>query len=993
MTEDKSKTPYTDFTFPNAKLFLASALPWGMDWCNLIWMTKELNERGKPFVNGRAYQNLSEMINGLAFYSKSENVRDFFCTMSSQLLPDVKVSKAGKPYNAALRLANNAVALKSLFIDIDVKEGAYANTIGALNALHDFVQAFSLPKPSALVASGSGGLHVHWFLDTPLPRDEWLVLAHALAAAIKDFKLHADTGCTIDSARILRIPDTFNYKSDPPKPVSLLSPRAGTEVFTFTAERIRRSIEKFVGVTPIPSIGGSLAALPRRAPISDGADDSLGAGIEEGPRPDLDIAADKCGFISGALGNRGADLTQPLWFLAGSLTGFTTNGVDDFIRMSDGHSGYDVDDAVATYDRIQRGKNGAGWPKCATIANSGCASCATCPMLALGKSPLNFGLPVTPEVMLNAIHQPPMGVAISSMGEIPVGYIYQPSGHVTATKPDPEGNTIFVQVCDYPMINGWIEGEQNNILNFTTVIANRKRIIRLPLAAITGKELFSKTVSEFGFAIKEQQVKATKEFMVAWVQKLQHIKEAVISTEPFGWVYKPGDNGVDGFAYAGSVWGPGGRASPAAFPDAELAKIYEPHGDLVPWTTVAKIITDQQRPELDAIMASAFGAPLMGLTGHAGVLLSAYSSESGIGKSTAMIAGQAVWGHPVSGMQMLNDTSNSTAKRMGIMRQAPLFWDELKGHESAEKFVQLVFQATGGREKFRMKSDASLARAGEWQTMMISAANMSLTDTFNEVVRDGGSALYRFFEYQVHKGIQGQVSSGMVTRAVDKLRRNHGQAGLVYAQFLGANFDRVKRETSDMYDALNKHLSGSNPERFWIAAMTAVLMGAKYANELLLTTIDEKRLFQFLVSTLQEMRRLTSGESVMHSDSPDSVRDLISQFLTESAVRKTVITDTTHTGPGRPHGVNVQIINDVSKVDEVMVHRVFQDKLIYIRCTPFHKWLKNKKLPERATTKMMVDKMGVRKIRRALALGTGMQTGQEYVYELDLQHSSLVDVL
>jgi DNA primase catalytic subunit len=84
-----------------------------------------------------------------------------------------------------------------------------------------FYRAVGLPEPSAVVFSG-GGLHVYWTSKTALTPDEWRPLAEGLKNAALKHGLRCDAGCTTDRARILRVPDTFNWKTGIKRPVKLL---------------------------------------------------------------------------------------------------------------------------------------------------------------------------------------------------------------------------------------------------------------------------------------------------------------------------------------------------------------------------------------------------------------------------------------------------------------------------------------------------------------------------------------------------------------------------------------------------------------------------------------------------------------------------------------------------------------------------------------------------------------------------------------------------
>ena len=141
--------------------------------------------------------------------------------MSSQKASTQKSTANGYVYNKGERSKEGAFELKSLYLDIDVKTGAYADTAAAAAALKAFMKATGLPRPTLIVATGGGGVHVHWVLDRALKVADWLTLAAALKNATKQHGLITDEGVTADAARILRVPDTVNWKYDH-RPVATL---------------------------------------------------------------------------------------------------------------------------------------------------------------------------------------------------------------------------------------------------------------------------------------------------------------------------------------------------------------------------------------------------------------------------------------------------------------------------------------------------------------------------------------------------------------------------------------------------------------------------------------------------------------------------------------------------------------------------------------------------------------------------------------------------
>jgi hypothetical protein len=115
----------------------------------------------------------------------------------------------------------NIHQIKSLFLDLDCGTGKpYPTQTEALAALRDFYKAHKLPRP--LIVNSGRGLHVYWRLDKPYPREEWLPVASALKAACLQNGLDIDPAVTSDAARLLRIPNTRNFKNGNPMPVRVM---------------------------------------------------------------------------------------------------------------------------------------------------------------------------------------------------------------------------------------------------------------------------------------------------------------------------------------------------------------------------------------------------------------------------------------------------------------------------------------------------------------------------------------------------------------------------------------------------------------------------------------------------------------------------------------------------------------------------------------------------------------------------------------------------
>lgn len=218
---------------PNVREFFSRVLPWPTEdqgtykgFVNLHWtIPNKHNEKGKPFWIGKPSQTINGFFNTLTWVRGLKDTRDiYFCT---SLQSAATTNKSGKP--AAVRNAENAMALKAIWLDLDVvtpgkvKDGKkeYETIEEAAASVIAFCETANLSRPSALVGSG-GGLHCYWIATVPLAPDRWSFWAERLATLAKAHGVNADLGCTTDRARILRVPGTFNHKTNPPRPTRLI---------------------------------------------------------------------------------------------------------------------------------------------------------------------------------------------------------------------------------------------------------------------------------------------------------------------------------------------------------------------------------------------------------------------------------------------------------------------------------------------------------------------------------------------------------------------------------------------------------------------------------------------------------------------------------------------------------------------------------------------------------------------------------------------------
>jgi hypothetical protein len=366
--------------------FLQRALPWPTDdepgYINLHGMLRSPGMEGK--WTGYPTRSVTAFWQKVQWCLTWQHAPDLYFCMSRQ----ARTKSDGKGNERADRSGEHALAYKGVWADLDVKVGAYQTLDDARAALKAFCEYYKLPPPTALVVSG-GGLHGHWISDRILTPDEWTPYAEGLKNAMMSYGLKCDLGVIANKAQVLRVPSTYNYKiPGNPRPVRILDLQAQDYDFATALAELPRLAGGHA--TPRPTataIPGRPAASFMGAHIG-----SLADGINE-PLDNLAIFKG-CPHMREALLTGGKEFKQGLWNLTTLAATFMEDGNALAHQMAKDHPGYSHNETEALWFRKldERQTRHLGWPGCKAFQDEGCKHCATCPNLALEKSPLHLGI-------------------------------------------------------------------------------------------------------------------------------------------------------------------------------------------------------------------------------------------------------------------------------------------------------------------------------------------------------------------------------------------------------------------------------------------------------------------------------------------------------------------------------------------------------------------------------------------------------------------------
>ena len=783
-------------------------------------------------------------------------------------------NKGGK--ERVKRKRNNVDQLRALWVDIDFKDCPGKNMSGALAAVQSFLTKTGWPKPTAMVSSGNG-LHLYWPLSAPLRFDEWLPLAQAFKHLCQEAGLPADHACTADASRVLRPVGTRNWKDEGnPKPVRWV----GGSGERFDVSILRGHLPDHLGIREGCSGGnGSFgrrfsqaddSALPAhlRAAVGDaGTEYTKGNARSQSSKS----VFKRCEVLRHILKTGGAEQDEPEWSATLTLLAHLDDGGKFVHAMSSGHADYDADTTTEKWQqKIEAVEEGTGPTLCSTFEGWHTDKCQACPFyqskkVKTPKSLAYLDDPTPPPPKDR--HGAPVPIPVHAFKNKNLPHNYRVSGGGDAIEKkvwngdtkEYEWTQVLRQVWEVQKVSRQVQSKEYEIEVKNTQGPNITKF-QIPSWQLGATDL-TKTIANYGCPIvAPNELRELKVYVQTWLDELRNKNEIEDVTGQLGWIIDRDQETQPtiGFATGTTAFYRDGEVREGVVSAAGkfkgITESFKPTGKIEPWKDAAAAIVRQGCYHLIMLMSTAFAAPLMRFTGQPGAVVSLVSEDSAAGKSTGLRLAQAVWGNPRHAPATMDDTHTVVKNKLAFLQNLPAYWDEVRGDEhKMQMFVQVAFQVAQGRDRERANNRAETIRAEEWQTLLAACSNESLFDLAAEKAAESNAGIYRVFEVKVAAN-EYPVHDHEMMSLISQLDRNYGHAGLVYGKYLVDNYDRIKEEVETTRLALEKKIDLQGPERFWIAAITAIVLGAKYAGEAGLVQIDTKRLLTYMVNGLHSLR-------------------------------------------------------------------------------------------------------------------------------------------
>jgi uncharacterized protein (DUF927 family) len=788
----------------------------------------------------------------------AENIDDLLTVLEDYDKQQLNTFVALSSFKRYSRKADDARCSRSFFIDMDVGADAkkYPTKDAALIALDGFLTKSGLPMP--VVIDSGNGVHAYWPFTDDIPIDEWKVYAEKFKAyCLKS--IYIDPAVTADVSRILRCPDSFNYKSAPPLP---------TKFITDEIEQYEFSDFKALLGEEEPAIKFDISTIPK------GLDDetrqfkkldNIEYIFEDIAQKSVD-GEGGCRQIKYMLENA-AHLPEPLWHSGLSVARACVDWETAIHKMSEDYPGYSYDATVkkanATVGKSQ---------SCTEIENRNPGGCDGCPLRGRISKPLYIGkrLKVAEEPAPEPVRQDKNPEDVPTYKTFPQylePFYRGANGGVYYKKPakrkskngdeDEEEQLIMLWGHDFYPIKRMYSKSEGECLMLRHMTPNDKiRDFLLPVADAYSPDKLKDILVDHGVFYSPDNTKHMMRYIVKWAEYMLNKQAADTMRSQMGWT---DDN--DGFVIGSTELQRSGKvAKTAASPLVDsIAKLLHKRGTFQEWKTAADKMLSIPGFELHCIpLLCGFGAPLMRFTTVKGVSVG-LCGRTGAAKSGSLYSGVSMFGEPhdlcLSGAKDGSTLNALTQWYMGL-KNIMMGLDEASNHKP-EDISNLMYKVTQGKNKLRLQMSVNAVREIELTaaTITVFTTNQSLTDKVSQFKANPDGELARYIEFQIEA--PAVMDAALGKEIFDAFRQNYGHAGPEYIAYLFKAGEEKIQEAVNKWGVRFSEAVGKNASyRFFEALVSSMFAGAELAIEAgVINAFDIDRLFSIVAAHIIKDRQ------------------------------------------------------------------------------------------------------------------------------------------
>lgn len=850
------------------------------------------------------------------------------------------------------RKQTNTAAMRSFWLDLDVKDGAYASQRDAAQAILTFCLDLGIPAP--LLVSSGRGVHCYWPLTEDMASAEWKHVADTFALCLNNRGVMHDPTRTADQASVLRPVGTHHRKAEP-IPVRLVKDAAPMQQDAFV-----------IPVLTYASQHGLMAVRKDARPVMS----ALSAGMEvDYPPSSGETAATHCPAMAQMRDTQG-DVGFDQWRGIIGVLKFCTDGealAEQWTELRE-QAGRDRSDWQYQYSSWN-----AGPATCDQIAKS-CEACGGCQFRGKVKSPIQLGYSeVAPSKPITVVEETVVDnevkeVEVQKEVDLPKGFRWDGAFLTRLVKAkDESGNEVVEWVPFCRMLVEVknrvrdLDGRWGFLVLFHTHHGSKPVEAVLPTEVMADdRALFKALASYEAISLGKQGRQHMHTYITEELQRLRE-KRAQVSVFPHqGW--QAVDNEHRGpmtgeFVLGDKVYR--ARQTPAVAllhesVYSDFRKGLGQQGNVADWSRQVNYVYNRPGAQpWQMAFAVAFGAPLVRLVGGLwhGIPYVMFGT-TGTSKSTTAQVAASIYGKPdvMFSVQYAKsgDTVNATIAKMSSVCNLPLVLDELSGR-TQDELQSLLYALAAGAPRARCATDGSIIEnRAYWDTMFLATSNTDVRELIkgieDPVIQE--AVKHRMVQVTLDKGQFEQVFAGInPARDIDNalITSNFGVAGPVYLQFLVNNLSAVQAKLRETMEAFKVDDRDSAPDRYFKWFVVTALTGAAIAKRLGLIDFD--------INALQEWAR----ETIIHQRSDIHDWDLNIAAFFSSLQGRVLKTKNFVQMRGRPSVIETPMDRPMGTT-EVAARISVNDRQFWVDTAYMKEWAADNRLSYNKLVNEMVDR-------------------------------------
>jgi hypothetical protein len=763
----------------------------------------------------------------------------------------------------------NAKQERAFWLDIDCgydekkgKHKDYKDKDAALTALRSFTDTTGLPEPT-IVDSGRG-IHVYWTFTDPIAKELWTPVAEGLKFLCVKHGLRADGACTADAARILRVPNTKNFK-DPSKPLDVVVLNEGYPT----------PFDDLAALIPI-HLGGERIKSGHEAHKID-ADGAVSSFKKIMQRC---MSGDGCEQLK-YIATKQKEIDEPLWRSGLSIAQYCEDRGVAIHKISSQHPEYSAAATEAKAASIPAPHT------CNQFESLRPEGCKNCKFKGSITSPIQMGKYVPRSIGSDFIVQ----VENKETGEVesknipvyPSPYFRGKNGGIYKSLPDNEDDGMRIYDYDFYLVDRLNDPAVGDCAWFKLHLPqDGVREFIAPVSSLMSTEKARDIVNNIGIFERGKSLEGIIEYIRVCLSEQLKNKKAAHMHKQFGW------NENKSMIIIGNreISTYGINHVPVSEELSQVTPTLTKKGSYDEWK---KAIAFYERPgmELRAFgFFCGFGSMLMPLfdSREKSAVINLYNPEAGQGKTSILQMMTSIYGNPDIEAKLINvwgDTENSIINRFGYMKNLPAAVDEMT-NVSADELHRFLKFVSSGRGKNRMGNGANRERNNDtvFNLICVVSSNTDFrTVMFSQKAKASGE-MARFIQLRIEK--DHTLTKAEIDKLMSIIFDNYGHAGEQYGQYILQNVDKIKKDLVAMQVKLDTMLGFRGEERKYSTNLAAVFLGAIIAKRLGIHNIAIEPVLKAVAKEIREFM------GVIKENNFDAMETL-GNFLDENLARNTLV--------------------------------------------------------------------------------------------------------